>query len=355
MFFRSTSTKRYRSITPDTARTKHLVQLQGVVTLVLKAIARRDRGRAVRGKTLSTPETISDTGRPDRFTPNAGMIAAILLAIGVVALLGPTMKFVIAESWTGETGAHAPIILATGLWLLYITLIKPDIAYERPDARYPIIMLAALLPIYVVARITQIVEIEGYLMYACLIVVLYSFVGLEGIKRAWFPLFYLAFVFPPPESIVAAITLPLKLWISQFAVLALSIVGYPIGAQGVTIAIGQYQLLVAAACAGLNTILSLSAISLFYAYVLHRAEPRYVLLLAALVIPIALFANFVRVLILILLTYHFGEATGQGFMHNFAGLFMFVVALGTMFAIDQFLQARREKARSKPSPALATQ
>src|SRR3546814_5974278 len=40
-------------------------------------------------------------------------------------------------------------------------------------------------------------------MYACLLVVLYSLVGLEVMKRLWFPLFYLAFIFPPPETLVA--------------------------------------------------------------------------------------------------------------------------------------------------------
>ena len=52
------------------------------------------------------------------------------------------------------------------------------------------------------------------------------------------------------------------------------------------------------------------------------------------VVPVAVFANFVRVLILILLTYHGGEAMAQGFLHNFAGMTMFATALFTIFAID---------------------
>ncbi|MBX7539400.1 exosortase V [Qipengyuania sphaerica] len=272
-----------------------------------------------------------------------------VLAIGILALTIPTMAFVVREGWTGETGAHAPIILATGLWLLYESFSEHRRHFVPPRAAYPIAILTLILPLYAIARVTQIVEIEGYLMYAALIAVLYSVIGWEGIRRLWFPLIYLLFIFPPPESVVAAITLPLKLWISQAAVGALSFVGYPIGAQGVTISVGQYLLLVAAACAGLNTILSLSAISLFYAYVRHKAEPRYVAFLALLVLPVALFANWVRVVILILLTYHFGEATGQGFMHNFAGLLMFAVALGTMFALDALLQSKRLRFRAQPT------
>ena len=271
---------------------------------------------------------------------------AVMLVAALAIFAAPTMYFVVSETWTGETGAHAPIILATGLWLFYDTWKNEREAFSPAPAVLPWILLAVFIPLFIIARITGIVEIEGYVMYACLIAVLFSIVGIEGLKRLWFPLLYLAFVFPPPETVVAAITLPLKMWISQAAVWFLQLVGYPIGGIGVTINIGQYQLLVAAACAGLNTIISLSAIALFYIYVRHKAEPVYFLMLALFVLPIALFANFIRVLILILLTYHFGEAVGQGFMHNFAGLFMFALSLVTIFLLDEFLHPRWEKRRA---------
>jgi exosortase/archaeosortase family protein len=52
------------------------------------------------------------------------------------------------------------------------------------------------------------------------------------------------------------------------------------------------------------------------------------------IVPVAIFANFIRVIILILLTYHGGESVAQGFLHNFAGITMFVTALLTIFAFD---------------------
>jgi exosortase/archaeosortase family protein len=52
-------------------------------------------------------------------------------------------------------------------------------------------------------------------------------------------------------------------------------------------------------------------------------------------IPVAIISNFVRVLALVLITYYFGDAVAQGFVHDFAGLLMFSVALLTIFGIDQ--------------------
>ena len=100
------------------------------------------------------------------------------------------------------------------------------------------------------------------------------------------------------------------------------------------IAVMTVLVLVAAACAGLNSIISLGAICLFYGYLRHRSNFLSFAVIALSVIPIAVFSNFVRVLILILITYYLGESAAQGFLHDFAGLTMFAVALLTVFVID---------------------
>lgn len=276
-------------------------------------------------------------GRPSRI-PAQWSASTIALLVGVLLFSVPTMIFVVEQSWSGEEGAHGPIVLLTGLWLLHRRWREvSDYAAPAPSGIIWL-LLAILIPLQIFARITQIVEIEGYLMYAAVLVVLYSVVGFEVMKRLWFPLFYLAFIFPPPETLVAFVTVPMKIWLSQAAIWFLSLFGYPIGGEGVRIYIGQYELLVAAACSGINSIISLSAISLFYIYMRHQARWRYALLLVLLIVPVALIANFFRVLILILLTYHAGEAAAQGFLHNFAGIVMFAIALATIFALDVVLK-----------------
>src|SRR5207344_1473437 len=89
--------------------------------------------------------------------------------------------------------------------------------------------------------------------------------------------------------------------------------GYPIGRTGVVLIVGQYQLLVADACSGLNSMFSLSALGFLYLYLMRRASVLHNALIVASILPIAFAANIVRVLVLILVTYHFGDAAGQGF------------------------------------------
>lgn len=261
----------------------------------------------------------------------------MLFAFGALALAVPTMLSVARFSWSTEQGGHGPIVLAIGIWLL---------ARERDGAMpfrklgSPWVAAAAatvFLTVYIVARITGIIEIEGFAMYGALLTAAYAFVGPTVLRRMWFPILYLALVFPPPDTLVAAITQPIKIWISEGAVNLLHGLGYPIASSGVSIQIAQYDLLVAAACAGLNSIISLAAICLFYIYVRHSTNYRYAVLLMLTIVPVAIFANFIRVVILILLTYYGGDAVAQGFMHDFAGLVMFFISVVTIFAIDALL------------------
>jgi len=258
-----------------------------------------------------------------------------LLAIGLAALVLPTMVQVAKFSWSTEQGGHGPIVLVTGIWLLWREL-KSAAPAMRPGKLLPgLAMLAPLIAIFIVARITGVLEIEAFAMYGALIVGAYLLFGGEVLRTIWFPLVYIAFTLPPPDTVVAAVTQPIKIRISEWAVSVLHAAGYPVASSGVTIQIGQYQLLVAAACAGLNSIVTLGALCLFYVYLRHRTNFTAFVVVALAAIPVAMFSNFVRVIVLVLVTYYLGEAAAQGFLHDFAGLLMFAVALLTIFAIDQ--------------------
>jgi hypothetical protein len=42
-------------------------------------------------------------------------------------------------------------------------------------------------------------------------------------------------------------------------------------------------------------------------------------------------------MILVLVTYFFGDAAGQGFVHGFAGMVLFLIALMMMLGLDKLL------------------
>jgi exosortase B len=161
--------------------------------------------------------------------------------------------------------------------------------------------------------------------------------GVPALKALWFPLFFIVFMIPLPGILVDAVTGPLKQHVSELAEAILYQAGYPIARSGVTLTIGQYQLLVADACSGLNSMFSLSALGLLYLYLMqHKSWLRNGVIIASL-LPIAFVANVVRVMVLVLVTYHFGDEAGQGFIHGFAGILLFIISLLFLFALDGVL------------------
>jgi exosortase len=114
-----------------------------------------------------------------------------------------------------------------------------------------------------------------------------------------------------PSVIVDAVTMPMKMAVSYATEHLLYWVGYPIARTGVILQIGPYQLMVADACAGLQTLLTLESLGLFYLNVVRHTSPVRNIVLALLIIPISFTANVIRVITLTLITYYFGDAAGR--------------------------------------------
>jgi exosortase len=142
---------------------------------------------------------------------------------------------------------------------------------------------------------------------------------------------------PLPGVFVDALTGPLKQHVSEISEQLLHAAGYPIARDGVVITIGQYQLLVADACSGLNSMFSLAALGLLFMYLTARASVLHQAIMLASILPIAFTANIIRVLALILITYHFGDAAGQGFLHGAAGIVMLMVSVTALVLLDAAL------------------
>ena len=260
--------------------------------------------------------------------------AILLVAAAGLAIAAPTLYRLGTQVWSKEIGAHGPIVLATGAWLMWRRLPALRAEGVRGNIFLSVAMAVAALAIYVFGRAYDLLSLEAAGLYGFGLTVLYDQFGLRAMLRSWFPIFYLGLLLPVPGWMLDEFTAPLKLLVSSLAAGIVTPFGIPLVQSGVTMTVGPYQLLVEDACSGLNSLIGLIAITTFYIYLLRNAGWKYSLFLVALIIPIAIIANALRIVILILLTYFFGDAVGQGFLHVTAGLFLFAVSLLLMFLID---------------------
>lgn len=261
-----------------------------------------------------------------------------LVAAGLLALFGPTFWDLFHGIWSTDTQGHGPIVLGISLWLIWKKW--PDVAgaEAKPNATSGWVVAVIGLLLYLVGRSQDILLFEvGSLIWLISAVVL-LLKGAGSLKLLWFPLFFMLFMIPLPGIIVDAVTQPMKMAVSYVAEAVLSSVGYPISRTGVVLQIGQYQLLVADACAGLHTLFTLEALGLLYLNLVRHESLARNLTLAMLIVPISFTANVIRVMVLTLVTFHLGDEAGQGFLHGFAGMVLFMAALILIIATDSMVR-----------------
>lgn len=277
--------------------------------------------------------------------------------VGLAAMYVPIYWAAAHGSWQSDEYGHGPILLVIAAWLFW--RIKPRLL-DTPARPMPVLgwaLLIAGLLLYTLGRILHVPSAE-FLSQAIVIAGLLLLVkGPLALRAAWFAVVYLLFLVPLPGVLVDGLTLPLKQLISRYVVDLLYLSGYPIAREGAMITIGQYQLLVADACSGLNSMFSLAALGTLFMYLMARPGRAHNTLMLLAIVPIAFLANLARVVALVLITYHFGDEAGQGFLHGAAGIFLMLVALCAFFAFDAVLAGASRWASRRPAQAkqLATQ
>ena len=257
--------------------------------------------------------------------------------LGFAALAIPTIASLSKRAWARESAAHGPLVLVTGVWLLARQMSAARGVAKRGAIWITALLLIASLGLYLVGRVFDFASFEAAGLLGVAVAMLHDVFGTSVLVRNWFPVLYLGFAIPPPGWLIDRITAPLKQFVSEAAMRTAHVLGIPASREGVTIYVSKYQLLMEDACSGMNSLVGLTAISLLYIYLLRGSSVRYSLLMTAFVIPIAIVGNIMRVVILILLTYYFGDQVAQGFLHYTAGFLLFGIDLMIVFAVDSAL------------------
>jgi exosortase B len=278
--------------------------------------------------------TASEALTTHKSTATGKMLWPSLLAAAILIAYIPTFITLAQGPWQTEQEGHGPLIIAAAVFLVWQARDKLRAAAISPSPTWGWISLVGGLVVLILSRNQDIwfteVASEIPVLAGCILI----FAGWPALRILAFPIGFLIFSAPAPGWMVDGATVPLKVLISDMVTNGLYHLGYPIAQNGVVIEIGPYELLVEDACSGLNSIFALSAIGVFYVYAFRWHEKIRGLILLALIIPITIAANFLRVVALVLISYYGGVEKIEGPLHDLTGIALFIVAVLLMFACD---------------------
>jgi exosortase B len=278
------------------------------------------------------------------------------IVLGLVVMYVPTYINMWKYFWIREDNAHGPLIVAVVAWLIWR---RREVLLEAPQQVKPLLggMLIALgLVLYVIGRSQEFAQPDAFSQIPLLLGLVLALQGKRAFRALVFPICFLTLSVSLPGAMLDVVLIPLKHYVSSIVEEILYLGGYPIARSGVVLNIGPYQLLIADACSGLNSMIALTCVGLLYVYLSKRNSIAHSAILLAFTIPIAFVANVLRVLTLVLITYHFGDAAGHSF-HDYAGYAEIAFAFGAFFVLDslliRFLGVKHDSrpAEAKPSTA----
>lgn len=264
----------------------------------------------------------------------------IVILLAVSFLYSASIYELANSDWSSIRYEHSPIVLAVAIYLFLtrINLLSKNESIKKEPAPYigwALILIGLIF--HVIGRSQNILFLEIGSLIPVLIGIVALFYGTRMCAELWFPFAFLIFVIPFPASIIDAITQPMKIAVSAVTESILYWAGYPVARDGVVLLIGQYKLLVADACAGLNSLFTLEALGLLYLNLVRYSSLPRNIFIALIIVPVSFSSNTIRVIALALITFYMGDNAGQGFLHFFSGIFLFLIALLLIISLDTLL------------------
>lgn len=282
--------------------------------------------------------TLSEAIYGTKASIGQGLVWPLLLVGSFLIAYAPTALGLINGPWQTEQEGHGPLIIAASLWLAWQSREQIKSAAMIPAPIVGWITLGCGLLLLFLARTQELLTFEVLSAIPVIVGCVLVTAGWPLLRILGFPIGFLFFAVPAPDWVIDGLTVPLKVLISDLVTKMLYAAGYPIAQNGVMIMIGTYQLLVKDACSGMNSIFALSAIGVFYTYAFRWGGKSRAILLLAAIIPITIFANFIRVVALVLIAYYGGIDLLEGSAHELTGLGLFVVAVALLVLFDGFLR-----------------
>ena len=256
------------------------------------------------------------------------LLLAVLLVESIV-LFAPTVAWLF-DRWTMSVWQHAHGLLIPPIvgYFVYQEL-KPLAALPPSSSAWGFAFLVPALVLHALdaGMHTQLLSAAALMLslpgFALLLL------GAARTKAIAFPLVFLAFSLPIPLAFTEQIHWQLRQIATAGTAAIVPWFGIPLFVEGTTLHMANGALEVADACSGFSTLYAAIAVAALTAYSTRSPLRRAVVLLSA--APLAIVANLLRVIVLVLLVVWQGPGILDTFVHPLSGMATFALALPVIF------------------------
>jgi exosortase len=255
-----------------------------------------------------------------------------LLVAVMVGLYAPVLSRLVRQWYEDPDYSHGFLVPLLSAYLIWQRRDKLAEIVRKPSNWGLVVVAFALTLLFLgslgaelfLTRVSIILMICGLIVY---------FSGWGLLRGMAFPLAFLLFAIPIPVLIYNEIVFPLQFIASRFATTILETLNlFPIMREGNVLIMPGMRLEVVEACSGIRSLMSLLALAAGYGYLAEKSVPvRWFLIVA--MVPLAIVSNGTRVMITALMTNYIGPQAAEGFMHEFSGWVIFVVATVLFLAL----------------------
>jgi len=266
-----------------------------------------------------------------------------LLLVAVLTLLyAPVVKLLVWQWYNDPDYGHGFLVPLLSAYLIWARRDHLRQIVRRPSAWGMAVVLGSMGFLFLgslgaensLSRLSILGTICGLIVY---------FAGWAMLRALTFPLAFLLFAIPFPAVVYNEIVFPLQFLASKFATRVLEMLGlFPVMREGNVLVLPQMRLEVVEACSGIRSLMSLLALAAGYGYVVERSVAvRWLLVIA--MVPLAIVSNGTRVMITAIMAHYIGPEAAQGFMHEFSGWVIFVVATILFLGLHSVITFVRKK------------
>lgn len=277
---------------------------------------------------------------------------------GLFTLLGlwnywPTWKWIIARWDEAESYmSHGWLIVPISAYLLW--QVRAKMGPREQGGWAPLFLLGLALFLHLLAGVADVSSISGFTMVLAIFAFFWLVEGWKRAQVAWFAVFFLAFMVPPPEFVINGINFRLKLVAADIAALLLNVTGLGAIRAGSFMIFGEQRLAIGDVCSGLRSLLSLMALGVLYAYLIRDRGWKHVVAILAATAPAAILGNGLRIGLVCYLVNGLGPEKvfkpilGDWDLHLITGAVIFASALACLLGVSWLMDKLTAKAPAIP-------